>query len=220
MLHTFWSVKGGAGVTVSATAFAAASAADGPVTMVDLCGDLPTVLGLPATVPGVADWFGQPSYPVDALDRLVDRVTDRLDLLRRGEASSIAFPERVDDFVTWAAARPGLVVVDAGVSFTGESDPARDALVAGLTAAGRSWLVTRACYLSLRRATSCAERSDGIVMVDEPGHVLDHREVRRLLGRPLAARIEAEPSVSKAVDAGTLLRRRPRNLDRAVRGMR
>lgn len=219
MLHTLWSVKGGAGVTVNAAAVAIAATARGPVTLVDLRGDLPAVLGGHGRPwgPGVHEWFAAPDHPVAALDRLVEPLDDRLGLLPRGDAATLGCPERSADFVEWSRARAGTVVVDAGVCFTPGADPTRDELVEALIAVGSSWLVTRACQLSLHRAERCAPLSDGIVLVDEPGHAAHRRDVVRLLDRPLVARVETEPRIAQLVDAGTLLRRPPRRLVKSFR---
>lgn len=222
MLHTFWSVKGGAGVTVCAAGFAAAAVRRGPVTIVDLCGDQPVVLGAPAAVAstGLYDWFARPVHPVGALDRLVHDVADELGLLTRGNARLLGFPDRVPDFVSWTRTRRGTVVVDAGVCFTEGSDPARDDLTTALAQAGRSWMVTRGCYQSIRRATTCDVDSDGLVVIDEPERPFNHRDIQNLLHRPVAARVRAEPTVTKTVDAGTLLRRQPRNLMSSLERLR
>jgi hypothetical protein len=42
-----WSVKGGSGVSVVAAALALIASRDAPTALVDLCGDLPAVLGIP-----------------------------------------------------------------------------------------------------------------------------------------------------------------------------
>jgi hypothetical protein len=100
------------------------------------------------------------------------------------------------------------VTVDAG---TGEPP-------AGLVAhADRSLLVTRPCYLSLRRAVHSATRPTGIVLVHEPGRALSLRDVEQAMGVPVAATVSLDPAVARAVDAGLLATRLPRVIAKELR---
>src|SRR3954454_20712659 len=70
-----WSVKGGVGTTVVATALAMvlARAAPAGALLVDLAGDARAVAGLPddPDAPGVAEWLREgPGVPADGLGRL------------------------------------------------------------------------------------------------------------------------------------------------------
>lgn len=115
MLHTFWSVKGGSGVTVTSAIVAGWHARrDGPTLVVDLCGDLPAALGLAEpSGAGWTDWLSAPESAPAALGRLTVPVADQLSLLPVG--STRDWPdERVDDLVATLLALPR-VIVDAGV---------------------------------------------------------------------------------------------------------
>jgi len=83
--------------------------------------------------------------------------------------------------------------------------------------ADRSLLVTRACYLSLRRAVASSARPTGIILVDEPGRGLTRSDIEQVLGVPVEAVVSLDPSVSRAVDAGLLASRLPRMMTRALR---
>jgi hypothetical protein len=83
--------------------------------------------------------------------------------------------------------------------------------------AERSLLVLRPCYLALRRAIASPLRPSGVVLVDEPGRVVDIDDVGAALGVPVCAVIPCEARIARAVDAGLLLRRLPTGLARAVR---
>jgi hypothetical protein len=102
-------------------------------------------------------------------------------------------------------------VADAGT--LGPGHPALG-LVAG---ASRSLLVTRPCYLAIRRALTLAVRPDAVVLVGEPGRAFGRADVEAVLGVPVAAEIPHDPAVARALDAGLLLSRLPRSLRRAVR---
>jgi hypothetical protein len=77
--------------------------------------------------------------------------------------------------------------------------------------------VTRACYLSLRRALDAPLRATGVVLVRELGRRLDHTDVEDVLGIPVVATVDVDESVSRAVDAGLLNARMPRELTRSLR---
>lgn len=65
-------------------------------------------------------------------------------------------------------------------------------------------LVTRACYLSLRRAIGMGQNYDAIVVITEPGRALNYRDVELSLGKPVIRSIEVDPVVARLVDAGLL----------------
>jgi hypothetical protein len=97
----------------------------------------------------------------------------------------------------------GNVVVDAG---TGCPPQALH------DAAEQSLLVTRPCYMAIRRAQQSSLRPTGIVLVDEPGRALTSSDVEHALGAPVVAEVRLDPAVARAVDAGLLIARLPRSL--------
>lgn len=68
---------------------------------------------------------------------------------------------------------------------------------------GRRYVVTSPCYLALRAANTVA--TDGVVVVEEPGHALNARDVAQAVKTPIAATITRDPAVTRSVDAGLLL---------------
>ena len=211
MVVACWSAKGGSGTTVVAAALGllwARSSAHGAV-LVDLGGDLPTVLGAPPpTGPGVVDWLAADAEP-DALDRLAVDVGDRLRLVPRGGGAATGGGERL---VEALADRP-TVVVDCG-------PPLSRLGVTVATAAPTSLLVIRPCFLALRRAAEAGIRPTGVVVVEEGSRVLGRRDLAESLGVATTARVRWDPAVARAVDAGTLAARLPRSLARGLRGVR
>jgi len=211
-----WSAKGGAGTTVIATALALmwARAASNGALLVDLAGDARAVAGLPDVAAdaeaGVADWLREgPTVPADGLARLELPLSERLALLPRGDG-----PLRVDRahaLVSHLAVDPRMVVVDAGVA-------APDGVAAVVAAsAAASLLVTRSCFLSLRRAMVAPVRPSGVVLVVEEGRALVASDVEAALGVPVVAEVSVTAQVARAVDAGVLLFRLPRTLERELR---
>ena len=103
----------------------------------------------------------------------------------------------------------GPIVVDCGA--LGSS------LAVALAGAGApSVLVTRTCYLALRRVASLPVRPDGVIVVHEAGRALGPAEVEDIVGAPVLATVDVDPGVARAVDAGLLATRLPRGLARSL----
>lgn len=214
MLVACWSAKGGSGATVVAAALAAvlARASSSGAVLADLCGDAPAVLGVPDTaVPGITDWLAAgPEVPADALHRLEIAATGDLRLLPVGAAEADASADRAPVLAAMLAADPRPVVADCGTAPTG-------ARLAVAAAASHSLLVTRPCYLALRRALASPLRPSGVIVVDEPGRSLGAADVEAALGVPVRAVVPVTDAIARTVDAGLLAARLPRSLARAVR---
>ena len=103
-----------------------------------------------------------------------------------------------------------VVVADCGTAPTG----AAQVVAAG---ADRSILVTRACFVALRRAMEAPVRPSHVVLVAEPGRSLTRHDIETCLGVPVLAVVEVDPAVARAVDAGMLSGRLPRGLARELR---
>lgn len=207
MLIVCWSAKGGVGTTTVAAALGVAAARvqpRPPALLVDLTGDLPACLGLPEPGgPGVAEWLASGhDVPPDALARLQVPVADGLDLLPRGHGS--LEPARAPVLAQVLASSGRTVVVDAGMPRHSEA-----AAVFARTSP-RSVLVTRLCFLGLRRAAEAGVRPSAVVVVREPGRLLDRADVERSLGVPVVAELGVDPAVSRAVDSGLARSRLPR----------
>lgn len=200
-----WSVKGGSGTTVVAAALALADPAH--CTLVDLDGELPIVLGLDDSLgQGIGDWLASDA-PGSSLADLALEVDATTVLVTCGRRHVDRQSSRWVELANWLRSRPS-AVVDAGT----EPPPA-----GLLEAGGRSVLVTRGCYLALRRAARVGHRPDGVVLVAEPGRSLGARDVGRAIGAPVIAVVSVDPAVARAVDAGLLTARLPRLLSREVR---
>ena len=202
-----WSAKGGSGTSVVAAALALRSADFGRETLlVDLDGDQPDVLGVTSEGPGATDWLAaDDDVPVDALAGLEVPVTSHLRLLPRGKAAASNDQLRLLLGILGTGSRS--VVIDAGT----QRPEAGVLPVRWWDGIGVSVLVTRACYLALRRVDSLGPDTR-LVLVDEPGRALTASDVVASLGVPLWCRVGIDPSVARAVDAGLLATRRPRAL--------
>jgi MinD-like ATPase involved in chromosome partitioning or flagellar assembly len=208
-----WSAKGGAGTTVVATSLAVLLAARAPTgaLLVDLAGDVPAVAGLPddRSMPGVSDWLdGGALVPADGLARLERTAGAGLSIIPRG-VGALA-DERARALVSLLRTDHRPVVVDAGVV----DGPGAAATVA--SSVETSLLVTRPCFLSLRRAIAAPVRPSGVVLVVEDGRALVAADVEGALRVPVCAHVLVTPQVARAVDAGVLPARLPRSLEREL----
>jgi hypothetical protein len=195
MLTVCWAAKGGSGTTVIAATLAMSSRT--PTLLVDLAGDLPIALGLPVPDgPGIGEW-SLSSAPSSRLDALRVPLADGLDLLPCGHRAPVG---RWRELGQHLATRTGAVVVDAGTG-----PPPADLR----NQADRVLLITRACYLAVRRAVDAREVVDGIVLVEEPGRALGVDDLEAALGASVVSRVLLDPAVARAVDSGLLLAKLP-----------
>ncbi len=211
MLIACWSSKGGSGTTVVAASIALLLSQRTPAgaLLADLAGDCPAALGLPDPPgPGLAGWLGAGAdVPADALSRLETLAAPGLALLPRGAGELRA--DRAEVLTALLAADARSVVADCG------SDPSGAALTVA-AGATRSVLVTRPCFLALRRALAAPLRPSEVVLLTEPGRSLSRLDVEDCLGAPVVAEVAVDPAVARAVDAGLLATRLPRGLVREL----
>jgi MinD-like ATPase involved in chromosome partitioning or flagellar assembly len=211
MLVACWSSKGGSGTTVVAASLALllARRSPGGAVLADFAGDAPAALGLAEPEgPGLAGWLAAGTeVPADALGRLEEPAGPGLALLARG-AGGLA-PERAEVLAALLAADARPVVADCGAEPAG----AARTVAAGAT---RSVLVTRPCFLSLRRALRAPLRPSEVVLLTEPGRSLTRADVEDCIGAPVVAEVAVDPGVARAVDAGLLATRLPRGLAREL----
>jgi len=215
MVVCCWSAKGGQGTSVVACALALRRAQATPMgaLLVDLAGDAPAVAGVPDASCGVglAEWLREgSSVPSDALARLEQPVAKGLSLLPRGEGDLSV--ERAEVLAGVLRADPRPTVVDAGVVADAESAAAVLA-----AAASESLLVTRPCFLALRRARAAPVRPSGVVVVHEPGRALSVADIEDALGVPVVAQVDLTVRIARLVDAGIFVSRPPQSLLRELR---
>jgi hypothetical protein len=213
VLVATWSVKGGVGCSVVSAALALTWARAGhDALLVDLGGDLPAVLGVPEPEgAGLEEWLAAGTdVPADALARVEIPVARGLGLVPRGVGGG-SDGSRLRVLAGLCASTPRPIVVDVGMVCADSPS------VGFLTEARHSLLVTRPCYLALRRLSVSSLRPSGVVLVSEPGRALDRSDVEEVAGAPVVADLMLDPAVARAVDAGLLATRMPRVLERALR---
>ena len=198
-----WSVKGGSGTTVVASTIALMRAAESQrgALLVDLAGDVPAVLGLAeSSGPGINDWFANCDHGSRmTLQSIAIQATANLQIITRGSKqldASLNFTELCAALKTFDLP----IIVDAGCGL-----PSPDLLAH----ASSSLLVSRPCYLSLRRAAQLSVSPTGIVLINEPGRALGKHDVEAVIGAPVVSEINFDAAVARAVDAGLLASRIP-----------
>ena len=212
MFWSFCSPKGGVGTSVVAASVAAVSAATRPTLVVDFGGDMAQILGVDTLGrQGINDWLAASSdVGAESLDNLHIEVSSNLALLPCGSAPSPNIPvERVVHMVRSLHSGGRDVIADVG-TLASPSDPRAIACVSG----DRTTCVIRACYLTLRRFSNLPVTIDDIVEIEEPGRALRTIDIEAVARMPVSARIPLDPAIARAVDAGLLNRRLPRNLRR------
>lgn len=225
MLATFWSAKGGVGTTTTALIAAINVARRGVRTVVvDLGGDVPAALGIRVPVHGLTDLLSLEGPPTpEQVERVTETMNPTLGVLRVGSVhpDELASAPEVGALML-AAVLDGLgrtyqsVVVDCGCVSPGHIGPADPAWIAHelLRAADLRVVVTRLCYLSIAR-TRAALSGRGplysdMVIVREGGRALRVRDLDDSFGFSSIEVIEADPSIARMVDCGSLVRRAPK----------
>lgn len=194
MLTIFMSSKGGSGTTVTACASALHAASQrGSAVLIDLCGDVPAALGMAEpNTPGINEWLAEnQTADGEALVLLGNSTSNGLIVIHRGDKFVEGQP-RWCDLAHILSTLPMPVFIDAGTSFV--PDELRHI-------AKHVVLVTRQCYLSLRRAT-LIPKPTSVVVVEEEGRALRARDIEYVIGSPVIATIPFKTPISRAVDAG------------------
>lgn len=218
MVTLCWAAKGGSGTTVATALFALES--QRRALLVDLAGEAPTVLGLAEPDrPGVVDWLRGDGGSSQLADLVVDvgaatvllpcsLAADPTATMALDPIETARWARLVAWLTAWAHEHEGDVWIDAG---TGAPPTALVELV------DRRWLVTRPCYLSVRRAARAATKPSGVVAIVEEGRTLGTRDIEAALGAPVVAMLPIDPKVARAVDAGLLVSRAPFAVRREIR---
>ena len=200
---SFHTAKGGCGASVTAAATALIAAETQPSLLVDLGGDLSDILGVALSGPSLSDWFQLDEPAPDALARLEKPVSDNLSLLPLGARSCLSRPDRYRLLAQLLRAEQRKVVVDLG----GHAQAA----IAIVGVSDRSILVTRPCYLALRRAM-LGPAPDAVILVSETGRALGASDVESTLQTEVVVTLKWDAAVARSVDAGLLACRLPRSL--------
>lgn len=85
-----------------------------------------------------------------------------------------------------------------------------------IEAANHSLLVTRSCFLALRRIARSPHQPSGIILMHEEGRALVASDIADLGNCQIVLQIEMDVAIGRALDAGLLISRLPQRLDKAL----
>lgn len=198
----FTSPKGGNGTTVTAAAHALLCAHRNVRTvLIDLCGDIPAVLGMAEPEGnGVNEWLSESTASgSSALLSCGIEAEPNLLVIPRGFRFIEGEP-RWSALASFIADSPHNVVIDAGVTPLPAVLRGTDATIA---------TVVRPCYLALRRGVALPRPVNAYIVAEE-GRALTINDVVQVLGAAQHTVVPFSPAIARAVDAGLL----PSRVDR------
>jgi cellulose biosynthesis protein BcsQ len=196
------SPKGGTGTSVVAASLAIVSSSSTPTLLVDLAGDQAAILGLPQPPIGLSDWANGMTYR--DFDEIVSLCHDNLYLAPTGTFDFETLNANAWDKLLRALSLKHSegcnIIVDLGRA---------DIPLALRKIVDTCYLVTRPCYLALRRAVDLETAFSGVIVVNEPDRVLTSRDVESVLKLKCVAEIPYTSEISRRVDSGLLKSRLP-----------
>ena len=199
------SPKGGTGTSVVAASLAIVSSSSTPTLLVDLAGDQAAILGLPQPPIGLSDWANGMTYR--EFDEIVSLCHDNLYLAPTGTFDFETLNANAWDKLLRALSLKHSegynIIVDLGQA---------DIPLALRKIVDTCYLVTRPCYLALRRAVDLETAFSGVIVVNEPDRVLTSRDVESVLKLKCVAEIPYTSEISRRVDSGLLKSRLPMTL--------
>ena len=196
------SPKGGTGTSVVAASLAIVSSSSSPTLLVDLAGDQAAILGLPQPPTGLSDWANGMTYR--EFDEIISLCHDNLYLAPTGTFDFETLNANAWDKLLRALSLKHSegcnIIVDLGRA---------DIPLALRKIVDTCYLVTRPCYLALRRAVDLETAFSGVIVVNEPDRVLTSRDVESVLKTKCVAEIPYTSEISRRVDSGLLKSRLP-----------
>ena len=202
-ITALYATKGGQGVTTAAALGVLTAHAGHRTLLVDTGHDLDAVLGLPDNTdqPGLAEYV-EPASRITLAD-ITTPVTRNLDIVSRGTAP-IVFSTHTYGLLVGGLGHYDHVIIDT-----------TDNAYAWTLHVDHRVLVTRPCYLALRRST-ITPRPTHVVLVNEPGRALDAKDVEAVTAVPVTATVPYGLNIARNIDAGLLNTRLPRSLTRSL----
>ena len=196
------SPKGGTGTSVVAASLAIVSSSSSPTLLVDLAGDQAAILGLPQPPIGLSDWANGMTYR--EFDEIISLCHDNLYLAPTGTFDFETLNANAwDKFLRALSLKHSEgcnIIVDLGRA---------DIPLALRKIVDTCYLVTRPCYLALRRAVDLETAFSGVIVINEPDRVLTSRDVESVLKLKCVAEIPYTSEISRRVDSGLLKSRLP-----------
>jgi len=200
-----------------------------PTLVVDLCGDLPAVLGENEDArPGLSDWCTTATQGQhhewdgsdQAREQLGDLVVEVAPDLAYLPLGTTALPPSAAPVLEWLQDCPDQLIIDCGVLDNESTSAAMGFRREVALRCDVSIVVLRQCFLTLRAMHNAAIEPTGVVLVREERRHLGRSDVEAAAGAPVIAEIAYDSSIFRSIDAGlaraTLPRRLVRTLAEAV----
>jgi hypothetical protein len=188
MLTVCYTAKGGQGCSTIAALLALLNP---PATLIDVAGDLPALLGVDTAGDyGLTDHLTS-SDPLGPWDLRSVQVAPGVDLVPQGlqPIEAVPAPRWTELVGQLTAPTTDRWILDAGT-------------LGYLDGADQEILITRHCYLALRRAAALLRRPTSVISVHEAGRSLDRHDIERVIGVPVVATLEVDHTIARAIDAG------------------
>ena len=205
MITAMWALKGGQGVSTTTALTAVGASVDRPALLVDLCGDQSSLFRMGHGQEGIAEW-STGRHDARELRHQAVHVTDTLRLLPRGRGP--IDPTRAEELLEWLIiAHPDEpVIADAGTLEPESGGEARDHRLRLIAAqvAGVSILVTKPCYLALRRCGPNTVSPTGVVMVADMRRALGPVDIEQATGAPVLVTVPYDSGIAMAADGGAM----------------
>lgn len=214
MTVAVWSVKGGVGVTTVAALLAIAQVERAePAVLIDLCGDVPALLGCVdlddvETAAGVIEWCASVEPTGANLGRIEREIRSDLTVVPRGVGT---LPEDATALIRVLGESARQTIVDCGV--VGSDDTFAQQIVQRSCV---DLLVVRECFLNLRAVQRSACRPSAVVVLKEQGRQLGRADIEAVTGAPVIAQLAVDPAIARSLDAGLASARLPRRLLRSM----
>ncbi|MEI7507095.1 MAG: hypothetical protein WCK23_09790 [Actinomycetes bacterium] len=209
MLIILSSPKGGSGTSVVAASLAIASSSSTPTLLVDLAEDQAAIMGLPEPPVGLSDWVNGMTH--HDFEEILITCNDNLQLAPSGSSaieilSTTAWTNLAQE-VMQKESDGYNIIIDFGQA---------NLPLAFNKLAHTHYMVTRPCYLSLRRAVNLDQKFSGVIVVQEHDRVLTTSDVESVLKLKCAAEVPYSSDISRRVDSGLLKSRLPAPLHAAL----
>lgn len=217
----FVGAKGGVGTSVDVLLAAnSAKRAGREVLLVDMTGDLGVILDTSPDLPGLADWMRADAQtrPAAVTTLCVD-IAPGVQLLSRGSGELWFDDAMLHDLVLSLARADKATFIDAGTGEVGLARVAHPRI--------RRQLVMSCCYQALHRArqllandSDSPNRSiDDVIVQTDTNRALGLADIESSLGRDADAVIPFDRTISRWADAGLLLDRASKAIDKKVAGL-
>lgn len=209
MLIILSSPKGGSGTSVVAASLAIASSSSTPTLLIDLAEDQAAIMGLPEPPVGLSDWVNGMTH--HDFDEILMTCNDNLWLAPSGSSATEILSTNAWNKLAQAVMQKESDGYNIIIDFGQANLP-----LAFNKLTHTHYMVTRPCYLSLRRAVNLDQRFSGVIVVQDHDRVLTTSDVESVMKLKCVAEVPYSSDISRRVDSGLLKSRLPVPLHAAL----